>query len=207
MLDGEWFLRYFDEKGAPVGSRMNEYGKLWLNGQSWAVLSGFAGEDGRGRTAMDAVKRHLATEKGIRLSWPGYNGFDPQKGGVTTYPPGAKENGGISCIPIPGPSWPKRYWEMATRLFLLQPHQSGREEDIADEYECEPYCYAQNILADEHPNFGLGRNAWLSGYGELDVPVIRAVYSGDSARARGLRFDPCVPGNWHGFKVTASAVV
>ena len=28
-------------------------------------------------------------------STPGFKGFDPAKGGITTYPPGAKENGGI----------------------------------------------------------------------------------------------------------------
>ena len=39
----------------------------------------------------------LNTENGIKLSTPGFNRFDQAKGGVTTYPPGAKENGGIFC--------------------------------------------------------------------------------------------------------------
>ena len=37
------------------------------------------------------------------------------------------------------------------------------KNEILDEFESEPYCYPQNILGDEHPQFGLGRNAWLSG--------------------------------------------
>jgi cellobiose phosphorylase len=40
----------------------------------------------------------------------------------------------------------------------------AKKNEIIDEYECEPYVYAQNILADEHPLFGLGRNSWLSGH-------------------------------------------
>ncbi|MCK7479306.1 MAG: hypothetical protein M0C28_19540 [Candidatus Moduliflexus flocculans] len=40
--DGEWYIRYFDDKGEPLGSSKNQYGQIYLNGQSWAVLSGFA---------------------------------------------------------------------------------------------------------------------------------------------------------------------
>ena len=51
---------------------------------------------------MESVYEKLNTKYGIKLSTPGFNGFDPNYGGVTTYPPGAKENGGSSCIRIPG---------------------------------------------------------------------------------------------------------
>ena len=35
--------------------------------------------------------------------------------------------------------------------------------DRIDEFEVEPYVYCQNIVSDEHPQFGLGRNSWLTG--------------------------------------------
>jgi len=206
--DGDWYVRYFDDKGNPVGSAKNEFGKLWLNGQSWAVLSGFAdgattadGSD-RGRKAMDAVKKHLATEKGIKLSWPGYNGFDPAKGGVTTYPPGAKENGGIFLHPNP--------WAIIAETLLGDGDQAfsyytrinpAAKNDSIDEYECEPYCYAQNILADEHPNFGLGRNSWLSGTSSWVYQSSTKYILGIRPEHDGLRFDPCVPKGWNGFTV------
>jgi len=200
--DGDWFVRYFDEKGNPVGSARNEFGKLWLNGQSWAVLSGFADGTDRGRKAMDAVKKHLATDKGIKLSWPGYNGFDPQKGGVTTYPPGSKENGGIFLHPNP--------WAIMAETMLGDGDQAfsyysrinpAAKNDSVDEYECEPYCYAQNILADEHPNFGLGRNSWLSGTSSWMYQSSTKYILGIRPEHEGLRFDPCIPKDWDGFTV------
>lgn len=201
--DGEWFLRYFDEQGQPIGSRTNEYGKLWLNGQSWAVLSGFAEGEGRGRTAMDAVKRHLATDKGIKLSWPGYNGFDPQKGGVTTYPPGAKENGGIFLHPNPWAIMAEtKLGDGDTAFSYCSRINPAGKNETADEYECEPYCYAQNILADEHPNFGLGRNAWLSGTASWMYQSSVQYILGIRPEHGGLRFDPCISGSWDGFSVT-----
>ncbi len=102
----------------------------------------------------------LATDKGIKLSWPGYNGFDPQKGGVTTYPPGAKENGGIFLHPNP--------W---------------------------------GTMADEHPDFGLGRNSWLSGTASWMYRSSTRYVLGIHPEHEGLRFDPCIPKSWDGFIV------
>lgn len=33
--DGGWYRRYYTEKGNPIGSKENEYGQIYTNGQSW----------------------------------------------------------------------------------------------------------------------------------------------------------------------------
>lgn len=63
------------------------------------MIAGFASPE-RARQALDAVYKYLSTSKGIKLSTPSYSRYDPVRGGVTTYPPGAKENGGIFLHPI-----------------------------------------------------------------------------------------------------------
>ena len=200
--DGEWFVRYFDDKGNPVGSKSNEYGKVWLNAQSWAVLSGFAADDSKGRTAMDSVKKYLATEKGIKLSWPGYNGYDREKGGVTTYPPGAKENGGIFLHPNPWAIIAETVLGDGDQAFLYyQRINPAAKNDNIDEYECEPYCYAQNILSNEHPQFGLGRNSWLSGTSSWTYQASTKYILGIRPEHEGLRIDPCIPKTWDSFTV------
>ena len=40
--DGEWYVRYFDFDGTPLGSHTNSHGQIYINGQSWPVISGFA---------------------------------------------------------------------------------------------------------------------------------------------------------------------
>jgi cellobiose phosphorylase len=72
--DGEWYVRYFDEAGNPLGSSKNTYGQIYLNGQSWPVLSGFASLE-RAQQAMQSVYEKLNTKHGIKLSAPGFNGF------------------------------------------------------------------------------------------------------------------------------------
>ena len=199
--DGEWWIRYFDADGTPIGTSRAEKARIWINSQTWSVISGFAESD-RARACMDSVFRHLNTERGLKLSAPGYDGFDPTKGGVTTYPPGAKENGGIflhanpwaiiaECILGNG----DRAWR-----YYQQINPAARNDDL-DSFEVEPYVYPQNILGDEHPQFGLGRNSWLSGTASWAYQAATQRILGLRAGYDGLVVDPRVPGAWKGFKV------
>jgi cellobiose phosphorylase len=200
--DGDWYVRYFDHQGHAIGSSNNTQGKIFTNAQSWAVLSGFASEE-RGSRAMDAVRKHLNTQHGIKLSTPGYNGFDPDKGGVTTYPPGAKENGGIFLHANP--------WAMIAETILGRGDRAyqyyrqinpAAKNDLVDVFECEPYVYPQNILGDEHPQFGLARNAWLTGTASWAYQAGIKHILGVRPEYDGLRIDPCIPSSWERFTVT-----
>ena len=55
--DGDWYVRYFDYDGRPIGSKKNEAGKIWTNAQSWSVISGFAPAD-RAKQALESVNQH-----------------------------------------------------------------------------------------------------------------------------------------------------
>jgi cellobiose phosphorylase len=197
--DGEWYIRYLDSEGNPLGSKKNTYGQIYLNGQSWPVISGFASPQ-RGRRAMDSVYAKLNTRYGLKLNVPGFNGYDPKFGGITTFPPGAKENGGIFLHPNP--------WAMIAEAILgngdrayeyyAQINPVGKNDTI-EVYECEPYVYAQNILGDEHPQFGLGRNSWLSGTASWSYQAATQWILGIRPEFGGLRIDPCIPAGWSGF--------
>jgi cellobiose phosphorylase len=73
--------------------------------------------------------------------------------------------------------------------------------DMIELYECEPYVYAQNILGDEHPQFGLARNSWLSGTASWCYQAATQWILGIRPEYNGLRVDPCIPSAWHGFSV------
>lgn len=200
--DGEWYVRYFDADGTPLGSHLNTAGQIYVNGQSWPVLSGFAPVD-RAQSALDAVRARLNTRNGIKLSMPGYKGYDKSKGGITTYPRGAKENGGIFLHANP--------WVIIAETILGRGDRAYEyyrqinpvtKNDIIDEFECEPYVYPQNILGDEHPQFGLARNSWLSGTASWAYQAATQYILGVRPTYDGLQIDPCIPHQWDGFKMT-----
>ncbi len=199
--DGEWYVRYFNADGTPVGSTQNVEGRIFANGQSWPIIAGFA-SPARAQAALDAVYAQLNTAYGIKLSAPGYDGFDPDKGGVSTYPPGAKENGGIFLHANP--------WVMIAETLCGNGDRAYRyydqinpaaRNDAIEVFECEPYVYPQNVLGDEHPQFGLARNSWLTGTASWCYQAATQYILGIRPRYDGLEIAPCIPADWPGFTV------
>lgn len=198
--DGEWYVRYFNNDGIPIGSKTNEAGKIWTNAQSWSVMSGFASED-RMNIALESINKYLNTENGIKLSYPGYKKFDPAKGGISTYPPGAKENGGIFLHSNPWVMIAETIAGNGARAlqYYNQINPVTKNKKI-DEYELEPYVYAQNILGNEHPQFGLARNSWLSGTASWTYQAATKYILGIKPTFKGLMINPCISPEWNGYK-------
>ena len=199
--DGNWYIRYFDHLGKPIGSKENDEGKIYTNAQSWSILSGFATPE-RANIALESVKKYLNTKNGIKLSTPGYSRYDHEKGGVTSYPPGAKENGGIFLHSNP--------WVMIAETMLGHGNQAfeyydqinpASKNDRIDEFECEPYVYPQNILGNEHPQFGLGRNSWLSGTASWTYQAATQYILGIKPTYTGLQINPTIPNSWEKYSV------
>jgi cellobiose phosphorylase len=199
--DGDWYVSYYNADGSPLGSNSNSDGKIYLYTQAWPVLAELATEE-HGRTALNSARKMLNTKKGLKLSTPGFNGYDQSKGGITTYPPGAKENGGIFLHTNP--------WMMIAEAVMGDGNRAyeyynqinpATKNDIIDEYECEPYVYPQNILGDEHPLFGLARNSWLSGTSSWTYQAASRYIMGIRPQMDGLLVDPCVPSDWKRFSV------
>jgi cellobiose phosphorylase len=200
--DGEWFVRYYDHDGSPKGSKDSAGAKIYINSQTWAVLAGFAGFD-RARAALDSVHARLSCGYGYKLSGPSYNGYDPAVGGVTSYPPGAKENGGIFCHTIPWLMIAETMLGNGDKAFAIYDTINPvNKNDIIETYEMEPYCYCQNMLGDEHPEYGKARNSWLSGTSSWAFQAATQYILGVRPSFAGLVIDPCLPKTWPGFTMT-----
>ncbi|HAF62230.1 MAG TPA: glycosyl transferase [Anaerolineaceae bacterium] len=200
--DGEWYLRYFDHAGNPIGSSQNKYCQMYLNAQTWPVLSGFASKE-RAQHAMAAVYDKLFTPHGIKISTPPFDGYDPVYGGITTFPSGVKENGGIFVHPNPWAMMAETLLGNGNRAFeYYQATNPASHNDEIERYECEPYVYPQNIIADNHPQFGLARNSWLTGAAAWHYIAATQYILGIRPEVSGLRIDPCIPSKWDGLTIT-----
>jgi len=200
--DGNWYLRAYTDESKKVGTHLNEKAKIYLLVQSWAIMANFA-DSKKAKTAMNSAHKYLNTKYGLVLIWPAYNGFDWRIGGTTTYPPGAKENGGIFLQTNP--------WQVIAAAMMGDGERAfeyykqilpSSKNDIADIYEVEPYVYCQNILGKEHPQFGLGRNSWLTGTAAWTMVAASQYILGIRPDYNGLIIDPCIPRSWPGFDVT-----
>jgi cellobiose phosphorylase len=198
--DGEWFLRAYDDFGAPIGSKQCEEGKIFIESNGYCVLAGIGLEDGRAVKAIDAVGRHLATQHGIVVQQPAYSRYYLNLGEISSYPPGYKENAGIFCHVNP--------WVMIaeTRLghgdkahdYYTRINPSARE-GISDLHRCEPYVYAQMIAGKDAPTFGEAKNSWLTGTAAWNYYAITQWILGIRVAYDGLEIAPVIPQSWTGF--------
>ena len=94
--DGEWYLRAYRDDGLKYGSHENDEASVFLNPQSWAIISGHASDDKAKRT-METVKNRLATDYGIMLCDPPVEKTDPKVIKARLFNKGMKENGAIFC--------------------------------------------------------------------------------------------------------------
>jgi cellobiose phosphorylase len=201
--DGEWFLRAYDDFGRKVGSKECAEGKIFIETQGFCVLAGMGLDDGRAATAMESVRKHVATEHGIIQQQPAYSKYYLELGEISSYPPGYKENAGIFCHNNP--------WVMIaeTRIgngdrahdYYARINPSVREP-LSELHRCEPYVYAQMIAGRDAPTHGEAKNSWLTGTAAWNYYAIIQWILGIRPSHEGLQIRPVVPKSWRGFKAT-----
>ena len=92
--DEDRFIRGFTESGETIGKRTDPEANMWLNPQSWAVISGLADEK-QADCALQQVYDRLNTEYGAILMDPPYHEHAFDGALAVIYNAGTKENAGI----------------------------------------------------------------------------------------------------------------
>lgn len=83
LWDGEWFIRGITAKGKKIGTQADTEGRVHLESNAWAVLSGAADEE-KADKALAAIDQYLYTPYGLLLNTPSYTvpdddiGFAPE---------------------------------------------------------------------------------------------------------------------------------
>jgi cellobiose phosphorylase len=200
--DGEWYLRAYRADGFKFGSRESREGSIFLNPQSWAVLSGHADAE-RAARAMQSVRHRLATEYGLMICDPPYVETDYHVMRAVLFNPGMKENGSIFTH--------TQGWAVIAETMLghgdlawqyFRATLPSAWNTRAEIREIEPYVYCQFTHSKYSPRFGASRVPWLSGSAAWSFFTATQYILGLQPDYAGLRIHPCIPSAWKGFTVT-----
>ena len=201
LWDGKWFLRAFDKYGRKFGTSEDECNRIFLNPQSWAVLSGLPTEEMMIKS-FDSVREYLKTDYGLMLNYPAPNCFDFEKKYYIGFPAGARENGGIFYHSNP--------WAIMAETILGRNDYAfeyykamlpSKRNDVVDVTRVEPYVYCQNMLSSQHPRYGACYNSWLSGTAAWVFFAATQYILGIRPDFDGLLIDPCLPSEWNEVKI------
>lgn len=201
LWDGEWYIRATRDDGLPLGSRECKEGRIYLNAQSWAVISGIA-EGERALRCMDAVAEHLDTPYGPALFLPAYHEPDPAIGIITRFCPGTKENGAIFNHPVCWAVIAECLLGRGDRAYELWRRTSFVYRGLdPDRYKVEPYVYAEYLHGPDSPSFGMGEFTWTTGTAAWMWRACLDWILGVQPAFEGLRLNPCIPFHWKRFRV------
>jgi cellobiose phosphorylase len=200
--DDEWYIRAFRDDGTPVGTAGHKQGRIFLNSQTWAVISGLATEQ-RGDKAMESCKKYLAKPNGIQICWPSYTEVEEDVGLISRCVPGKKENGAVFNH---ASSW----YILAALLngdadFAFDIYSRMIPLNIAardiDRYEVEPYVYAEYVTSPDHPTEGQASHSWLTGTSVWMLRIGLDHILGIRPAIKGIVIDPNIPSAWKQFSL------
>ncbi len=201
--DGEWYLRAFRDNGEPIGVSEATQGKIFLNAQSWAVISELAPSD-RADRCMASSREYLATPFGMQIVAPSFTEIDDTVGLISRCVPGKKENGAVFNH---ASSWfvlasilngdTEFAWEIYQRMMPINSSQATDEK--CDRFETEPYVYPEYVTSPDHETQGQASHSWLTGTAVWMLRIGIDYILGFQPTFEGMIIDPKIPAAWSGF--------
>ena len=198
-FEGDRFIRGFTEDGAVIGSKQDKEASMWLNPQSWAVISGGTDEK-RCDDIMETVAEQLNTPYGVRVMAPSYRyeAFDGAR--MLLFNPGTKENGGVFCQPQGWAILAEALLGHGNRAFDYFAESSPASfNDRADQRVIEPYVHGQFIESTESPYAGRAHVHWLTGTATTVMVGCVEGILGLRPTPEGIVVSPSIPSAWDGF--------
>ena len=199
--DTDRFIRGYTETGERIGAPEIRRPTLWLNPQSWSVISRFA-NDAQADAALENVYNRLNTEYGAILMDPPYHEHAFTGALAVIYNQGTKENAGIFSQ---SQGWLilaealRGHGERAFNYFLE--NAPSAQNDRAEIRQLEPYCYGQFTEGRASVHFGRSHVHWLTGTASTVMVGCVEGILGLRPDLEGLRIAPAIPKSWSSFEL------
>lgn len=201
--DGAWYLRAFYDDGTPLGSALNEEGRIDAIAQSWSVISGVAPK-AKKQKALEALETHLVSKEDriIRLLTPPFDQTDQNPGYIKGYIPGVRENGGqythaavwaIKAFAESG--WGDKAVEY---LHMINPVNHAISPEQVSQYKVEPYVVAADVYG-EPPLTGRGGWTWYTGSAGWMYRVALESILGIRIKEHVMTIRPAISSEWESY--------
>ena len=200
--DEDRFIRGYLENGTVIGAKKDPEANMWLNPQSWSVISGYATGE-KAIKAMDSVDRELNTPYGAMLMYKPYNNHYFDGALMITYNNCVKENAGIFSQP--------QGWLILAEAKLGRGNQAFKYwaeacpatyNETAEKRMMEPYVYGQFVEGKDSPFAGRCHVHWLTGTAStVMVGTVEGIL-GIMPTTKGLVINPSIPSNWDKYSFT-----
>jgi len=194
--DGDWYMRAYRWDGMKFGNKDSEEGSIWLNPQTWSIISGHATGD-KAKNILKHVKSRLSTDYGLMICDPPYQKADVEVIKASLFNQGTKENGGIFCHTQGWAVMAEAMQGNGTQAYqYFRAFMPSAYNSKAEIREIEPYVYSQSTHSKYSPRYGASRLPWLTGAATWAFYSASQYILGIRPEYDGLTIDPCIPAEW-----------
>ena len=199
--DGDRFIRGFTESGDVIGCHSDPEANLWLNPQSWAVISGLASR-AEAEAAMENVYQRLNTEYGAVLMDPPYHAHAFDGALAVIYNAGVKENAGVFSQ--------SQGWLILAEALLghgdrafqyFRENAPSMQNAQAEIRRIEPYCNGQFTEGAASPHAGRSHVHWLTGTASTVMVGCVEGILGMRPDLGGIQIAPSIPREWKALEI------
>ena len=195
------FVRGYKEDGQVIGSKKDPEANMWLNPQSWAVISGLASEE-QAELALESVHKELNTQYGVRVMAPSYKDHAFDGALMLLFNKSTKENGGIFSQPQGWIILAEALMGHGNRAFEYFTESSPASmNDRAEIRRLEPYCHGQFTESAESPFEGRSHVHWLTGTASTVMVGCVEGILGLRPDFNGLHINPAICSEWKEFTI------
>ncbi|PKK89024.1 MAG: glycosyl transferase family 36 [Candidatus Wallbacteria bacterium HGW-Wallbacteria-1] len=196
----DWFARATTDRNEVMGSENCKQGKIFLNPQTWAIITGLVDKE-EGRKLLSHVEKHLYKDYGVLLFTPAYTVPDREIGYLTRYAPGVRENGGVYTHAATWAIIAQALADDSAKAYetfkILCPAYLSNSDP--DKYSGEPYVMPGNIEGPESLHEGRGAWTWYTGSAAWYYRAILDYVLGVRVEDGKIVVKPRIPDNWQGF--------
>ncbi len=199
--DNDRFIRGIREDGVLVGAKNDPEANMWLNPQSWSVISRFANTE-QSEKAMNSVYDILNTPYGAKLLDPPYKEHYFDGALMHIFNDDTKENGGIFSQ---SQGWLilaeslLGHGNRAFEYFMESSPASMNEK--AEIRVMEPYVHGQFTESRASAYEGRSHVHWLTGTASTVMVGCVEGICGMRPDIKGLEISPSIPSEWDSFRI------
>lgn len=194
--DGEWYLAAINDYNEKVGSHEEKEGMIYLNSQTWSILSGVA-EGERREKCMESVEKYLNSDYGPLTLFPTYTKFNNRIGRLTSFVPGIWENGTPYChggtFKIVADCLLGRGDKAYEDMMKILPDSATNPTEHSG---CEPYALTNMYFGPDNPRKGETLFAWVTGTAGWMFRAITQYMCGFHPSYDSFTLNPCIPADW-----------
>lgn len=199
--DEDRFIRGIREDGVVVGAKNDPEANMWLNPQSWSVISKFANAE-QAEKAMDSVHKILSTPYGAKLLDPPYKKHYFDGALMHIFNDDTKENGGIFSQSQGWLILAEALLGHGNRAFeYFMESSPAAMNDKAEIRVMEPYVHGQFTESKASPYEGRSHVHWLTGTASTVMVGCVEGICGMRPDADGILVSPSIPSDWDSFKI------